>query len=195
MAMGPGVSRPITRSPAARNAAAEPQNRRALAAMTPPGLFSVITLVASSSLIKAAGSATVVTFSAIPTKSRNEREEDSAGASDDVIGFLRSGCNKRIPCGLGFRQYRSRSASPTYEHGTRSASVGSGGSIPPGLGGQRASGTPSVALAPTEGVFPVIETPPPPCVQAPIQWRTPAPRTRWVLVAGRLDTNATRIFG
>jgi hypothetical protein len=31
-----------------------------------------------------------------------------------------------------------------------------------------------------------------PCVQVPILWRPPTPRTRWVLVAGRLDANVTR---
>ena len=61
---------------------------------------------------------------------------------------------------------RSRRASPTWKRGTRGPRrrpppplPAATGSIPRGFGGQWASGTPSVALATTEGVFAVIETP------------------------------------
>src|SRR5260370_37845025 len=97
--MGPGLSRPIARSPAARNAPAEPQTRRVLAAMIPPGFLSVIPAAASSSRNSAAGSAEKVTFSAIPIRSWTGREFERAGASDDVMGLLRFGWEKESPAG------------------------------------------------------------------------------------------------
>src|SRR6202158_40541 len=97
--MGPGLSRPIARSAAARNAPTEPQTRRVLAAMIPAGFFSVIPAAANSSRTRAAGSGSRVTFSAHPTRSRTGREFERAGASDDVMGLLRFGWEKESPAG------------------------------------------------------------------------------------------------
>jgi len=77
---------PIARSAAARTAPAAPHARRVLAAMTPAGFLSVSTEAANNSRNSAAGSATEVTFSAIPTRSSSEREEGRADALDVVMG-------------------------------------------------------------------------------------------------------------
>src|ERR1700694_2097855 len=95
--MGPGLSTPIARLAAARNAPADPQTRRVLAAMTPAGFLSVIPAAASSSRNRAAGSAETVIFSAIPIRSWTGREVERADASDDVMGLLRFGWEKESP--------------------------------------------------------------------------------------------------